>query len=255
MRKITRKALAATAVAATTVALTATPALAANQVRIQYGGDIQGTNSGVVTGYGMTYGSSLQCTQSVATGETAIDSSASSPYLDSTVSAVGAATLDSVSFSSPGANANDWCLTNGFLPTQVTAENLPWTFDALPGGTGATTLGKLNNVKFTLSAPSAPCYATIGGPGTNGTGGYIDGEYLNPSTLTGNDAELSVSFGAGNNLRAIDVHDDNPSDGTDNCAGLIQEGETVALVATYTLQRTGPVPPAAGISPTITYIP
>ncbi|MFB4306450.1 hypothetical protein [Actinomadura sp. GTD37] len=246
MRIITRKTLIATAVAATAVALTAAPA-SADSVTIQNGGYIEGTNVGDFLFLNNTSGSAVQCASLEATGYTPKDPATGEPIVDGPL--LGAPfTFDNVALSSPG-QVNDWCLANGFIPTQVTAMGVPWSFDLAGGhtgsGPGGTMDGRLNNVKVTLHAPSVPCDATVGGPG--GAGGYVEGMYTNPSTLTGNDGTISLPFGSTNNLEVLSV-----SSVTD-CAGLISFGEPFTLAGDIQVNRTGPVPPAAGISPTINF--
>jgi len=235
MRKIARKALTASAVAATAVALTAMPASASpiTTVTIQNGGYITGTNMGSIIGFGNINGSILECTSSTGSGYTQKDASGN-PIVNGTANATGAAVLGSVSFSSPG-QVNDWCVANGSIPTEVKAVGTPWTLDVTGSTSGGVTPGRLNGVQVTLHGPSVLCDATVGGP--NGSDGYIDGTYTNPSTPGGNDGTLTVAFGASNNLRVLSV--------TSGCTQLVDLGETVSLAGTYNVVNNN------GSSPTI----
>lgn len=231
MRKIARKALTAGAVAATAIALTAMPASAdpATTFTVQNGGSITGTNVGSIIGFGMTNGSTLECTSSTAGGT----------LPSGTVSGTGIATLNGVTFSSPG-QTNDWCVANGSIPTRVTALGTPWSFNAEDdqndSGPGGTTAGRLTGVQVELYGPSVACTATVGGP--NGSDGYVEGIYTNPSSLTGNDGTLSVAFGAANNLEVLSAT-------SPGCDDLVSVGETVSLAGTYRVVN------ASGVSPTI----
>ncbi len=225
MRNIAKRALTAGAVAATAIALTAVPASAAT---VSNGGTITATNVGSIIGFGNVNGSTLECTSSTASGSIA----------NGSVPDTGIATLNGVTFASPG-QVNNWCVANGTIPTQVTPSGLPWTLDKTGSTSGGVSPGKLNGVQVTLHAPSVPCDATVGGPGTGGSGGYIEGEYTNPSSGTGNDGTISLPFGSSNNLRVLSV-----SSATD-CAGLISVGETVTLAGTYNVVN------SSGISPSV----
>lgn len=232
MRKTARRALTAGAVAATAIALTAVPASAAT---VQNGGTITGTNVGSIVGFGNINGSTLECTSSTASGSLP---SGSVPDTD-------IATLTSVTFSSPG-EVNDWCVANGSIPTEVTATGLSWKLDKTGATSGGVSPGKLKGVQVTLHAPSVPCDATVGkDPSSSEPTSYIEGAYTNPSTLTGDDGEISLPFGSTNNLSVLSATDGNPSDGVDNCAGLISVGETVSLAGVFNVVN------SSGISPTI----
>ncbi|MEV4676682.1 hypothetical protein AB0K34_33960 [Actinomadura sp. NPDC049382] len=236
MRKTIRKALIATAVGATAVALTAAPA-SADPITIQNGGYVAGTDLGSF--FTVDNGFMEGCRSLAATGHTP---TVDGPLLGSLF------TFDDVTFSWDG-QVEDWCLLNGSVPIQVTALGLPWTFDLTGGhtgsGPGATMEGRLNNVRIRLYASSLACDATVGGPGAGGSDGYVEGTYTNPSTLTGNDGTLSMPYGAVNNLRVTSV--------TPGCTGLFAVGQTVALAGYIQVNRTSPVPPAAGISPTVNF--
>lgn len=246
MQKITKRVMAAAAVAAMAVVPTApaaVPAMAAQPAArtIQYGGYLDGTNVGSVIGFTNATGTTLECTSLTASG-------GNGPYPTAPPVVFGTVTgdlftLDSIHLSSPG-QPNDWCVTNGSIPTQVTVNLLKFN----ETGVGPNTIpGQFSDLKIELHSPSVPCDATIGGPGPNGSGSVIEGSYTNPSTLTGNDGVLSVPFGSTNNLEVLSV-----SSATD-CAGLISVGETVSLAGTIQLTRTSPVPPPAGISPTVSF--
>lgn len=254
MRTFTQRALSVIAATATTAAITAAPAAADPLTyTIQNGGYITGTNVGSIVGYGWQNGWTLECTDSTITGWTQKDTSGN-PVVDGTVDGENIATLDNVSFSSPG-ETHDWCVVNGAFPTQMTPLGLPWKFDATGAGASSGPLGmtegRLTGVQFKLHILGwMNCDAIIGGPGAGGSGGYYEATYTNPSSLTGYDGTLSMPFGGGN-LKVLTTSDGNPDDGFDACQGWISVGEAVMLAGTYNVQRTSPVPPAAGISPTI----
>ncbi|MEU5991367.1 hypothetical protein ABZ806_20560 [Spirillospora sp. NPDC047418] len=229
---------------ATTAALATAPAEAGPLTyTIQNGGYLTGTNMGPISAYGSRSGFAMNCTSSTFSGWTQKDTSGS-PVVDGIVDGENIATLDDVSFSSPGANANDWCWSNGVY-AQVTTLGLPWKFVATGSGPGGTTDGRLTGIQFKLHMQSSPCDVIIGGPGVGGSGGYYEAMYLNPSTLTSGDAILFIDFQGVSNLTVLSIS--GPS-----CEALYMPGEPVSLIGQYNLKRTGPVPPAAGISPTIT---
>ncbi len=239
MRYIARRAVAAAAVAATALALTMPPA-SANPGYILNGGSIEGTNVGDIVGYGLVNGTSLVCKSLEVTGYT--------PVVNGPTPGTTIATITSATFSSPG-EVNDWCVVNGSIPTKVTALST-WTGAGLwpfieTGSASGITDGRLNGVAFELDAPSIPCRIVVGGPSSGGSGGFIEAAYTNPSTLTGTDGTLSIPLGATNSLSVLSAF---PGF---TCYGLLSVGETVALIGDIQVNRTGPVPPPAGISPTI----
>ncbi|MEV4676683.1 hypothetical protein AB0K34_33965 [Actinomadura sp. NPDC049382] len=248
MRKLARRALTAIAATATAAALTAAPA-AADPVTytIQNGGYLTGFNVGSFIGFGEINGATLECTSSTITAWTRKDTSGN-PIVNGTANGDGIATLDNVTFSSPG-QVNDWCVANGTFPTQVTPLGLPWMFNATGEGTssgpGGTTDGRLTGVQFKLHIEGwGLCDAIIGGPGAGGSDSYYEATYYNPSTLTDNDGALDIPYLGSQNAKVLSISD------PEGC-WMLSVGETFEFVGMYNLTRTTPNPPAAGISPTI----
>lgn len=247
MRKLARRALTAIAASATAVALAAAPA-AADPVTytVQNGGYLTGSNVGSIIGFGWHNGSTLECTSSTVTGWTQ-KNVGGNPVVDGTLDGDNILTLDDVSFSSPG-EPNDLC-SGAHGDLQVTPMGLPWKFAATGAGTGSgpggTTGGRLTDVQLKLHDTLLLCGVIIGGPGAGGSGGYSEATYTNPSAFLGDDGMLDVPFSETGNLTVLSVS------GSTSCAGVFDPGERVSLAFTYNVQRTSPVPPAAGISPTI----
>lgn len=74
-------------------------------------------------------------------------------------------------------------MTNGSIPVQVVATNLPWVF------TSGSPLGELAGASLTLNMPSVPCTTTIISPG-DVSDTYTTGA---PSILNLDDDDLEVS--------------------------------------------------------------
>ncbi|TDD76558.1 hypothetical protein E1293_27000 [Actinomadura darangshiensis] len=207
MRKLTRNALTVTAVAASAIALTSVPASAAGTWTVSPGGNISGSNTRPLTAVDTTTGSPVVCDVSTATG---------TAQSGSGLSGDGIASLTDVQFSTPG-NPNDWCTGPVGIVVQVTATNLPWTFNAASyDSASGVTSGSLTGVSATIHG-SDECDASITGPG--GAPGTIEGSYTNGANT------LGVT---GGNLEVTTVDADcDPS--------LIGVGDQVVLDGEYTV--------------------
>ncbi|TMR30578.1 hypothetical protein [Actinomadura geliboluensis] len=247
MRKLARRALTAIAATATTAALTAAPA-AADPVTytIQNGGYLTGSNVGSLVGFGWQTGFTFECYSSVLDGWTQKDMEGN-PVVDGTLDGDNVVALGNASFSSPG-EPNDLC-SGAYGRLQVTPVGLPWKFVATGAGTGSgpggTTDGQLIDIQLKLHDTLLLCDVTIGGSGAGGSGGYFEAIYTNPSVLTGSDGILDVPFTETPNFTVINIS------GPTSCPQYYYLGEKVSIAFRYNVRRTSPVPPAAGISPTI----
>lgn len=203
MRKFTRKALTAGAVAATTVALTAVPASAAGTWTISPAGGISGFNTQNVGALDLNTGAAVSCDTSEATGNV--------PTAGSGLSGDGIAQLTGVTFSNSGGP----CPATGGILVTLTTSGFPWQFNAqsYDSSTGVTS-GTLTGVTSSLHG-SDECDATVGGPG--GGAGTISGSYDNNTGL------LSVS---GNNLEVLTAD-------ADCDPNLINVGDQIQLIGQY----------------------
>ncbi|TDB96073.1 hypothetical protein [Actinomadura sp. 7K534] len=187
MRKITRKALTVSAVAASTVALTALPAAAATGISLPgvttSPAAITGQNNGSVVAFNTRSGAVLTCTTLTAAGTVKLGTNVSTPE----------AQVTGLTFSN--------CTVNGLTAT-VTAQNLPWSLSTTNITASGVTPGKLTGVRVAVNIPSLSCTATF--QGSTATNGEIAGTHTNPASA-GAPSKLSLPFGAANNLRATGV--------------------------------------------------
>lgn len=248
MRKITRKAMTVTAVAATAAALTAVPASAmALTADVTLDGvttpappgttnaAVKGASVGNVGGFNLDRPSALSCTPNPGAGIPALAATGTARVgLDQT-DLNGLATLSDVNFNNP-------CTANGSIPVNVMAKGLPWSFDAdpaVPTASGVTS-GKVSGVKFVLDAYNLGCKVEITAP--DGTGGFVEGSYTNPGVGSGDAGALNLAAGTPtdpkNNLKVTDV-----ISGPGSCpVTLIQLGDR--MVVTGTAEVRGDVDPA-----------
>ncbi|GAA0583447.1 hypothetical protein [Actinomadura livida] len=188
MRKIARKALTVSAVAASTVALTALPAAAAT-ITVTLPGvasspaAITGQNNGSVVASNTRSGAVLICTSLTAAGTVKVGAGVTDP--------VGQVT--GLTFSG--------CTVNGLSAT-VTAQNLPWSLATTGNTASGVTPGKLTGVRVHVYVTSLNCHADF--QGSTATNGEINGTHTNPTSATA-PSKLTLPFGATNNLRAANV--------------------------------------------------
>jgi hypothetical protein len=109
------------------------------------------------------------------------------------------------------------CGTQGFT-IKITAGHLPWhlnlvSYNAAKGVTTATVTG----IHLSLSVPAVGCTAVADGTAGNADNGSLDVTYTNKT------AKLTT-LTSGGKLHLYDIH---------NCLGLISNGNTVTISATY----------------------
>ncbi|MGI5207266.1 hypothetical protein ACQEU6_37530 [Spirillospora sp. CA-108201] len=174
MRKITRMALAVTAVTTTATALTTTPAWADGHSVFMPGvpspsiQPITGGSSGSIEAVTAT-GGLLSCVNTALskaltlTGAVRVGTGLPEP------SPLGQVT--GLTFGN---------CTMGGLPAWVTPQNLPWTL-SLPGFTvSGVTSAQLGGVNLRVDIPGIPCSATF--QGSTASNGLINGEHTNPTS-------------------------------------------------------------------------
>jgi hypothetical protein len=206
MRKFTRNALTAGAVAATTIALTAAPALADDGWTINPSGGISGFNTQNLGALDLTTHAVVSCNESTATGNV--------PVGGSVASGTGIAELTGVTFSNNGGA----CPATGGIFVQITtsaSSASPWHFNAVSYNSSThVTTGTLTGVSASIHG-SDGCDATVGGPG--GGTGTINGTFDNDDQL------LNVS---GNNLEVLTAD-------ADCDVNLIGVGDQIQLSGQY----------------------
>ncbi|MFI0404611.1 hypothetical protein [Actinomadura sp. 3N508] len=185
MRKLIRTYLAAAAVAAAGVGLTAAPAHADATWTVVNGGSITASNTGNVIAENLTTGAVVTCTDSTANATVPNKAGGANPL----------GSVTGVTFATP-ANPDGWCDGPGGLFVHLIPENLPWTLEGTTY-TAPETIGRLTGVKARLEADDG-CVATITGPG--GGTGTVDGKYNNST------ANLTVLGGTSNNLEVATVN-------------------------------------------------
>jgi hypothetical protein len=109
------------------------------------------------------------------------------------------------------------CVTDGFA-IKITAGHLPWhlnlvSYNAAKGVTTAT----LTGIHISMSVPAIGCTAVADGTKGNANNGSLAVTYTNKT------AKLTV-LKTGGKLHLYDIH---------SCLGLIKNGDTVAIAATY----------------------
>jgi hypothetical protein len=193
-------ALAGGALAVTTV-LAASPASAATTWTITPGGAVTATTKSF-TLEDTTTGTSLPCGTSVL--KATLKSGKG-------LSGTGAGTLTSATFTG--------CNIAGFSIT-VNAAHLPWHLNLMSynSATGVTT-ATLTGIHINLSVPAIGCTAVADGTGATANNGTLRVTYTNK---TGKLAALKT----GGNLHIYNVK---------NCAGVISNGNSAALIATYSV--------------------
>ncbi|MEU8804644.1 hypothetical protein [Spirillospora sp. NPDC048819] len=217
MRKITRKAMTATAAAAAAAAFIAVPASAAPLTyTVSLPGvtppspnePLTGKNDGKVVAFNTTTGAVLECVDVGTTNALVADGEVN---VGTGLSGTGLGLVTAVDFNN--------CTVNGQTAT-VTAQNLPWRLDATGAVSGGVTPGKLVGVSVHVLVNGLACEADFQGP--SGTDGFIEGTHTNPAN-PGDPSELTLPFGAVNNLTAANVtHPQCP-------ANLVDDGHGAAL--------------------------
>ncbi|MFG1854247.1 hypothetical protein ACGFJT_20605 [Actinomadura geliboluensis] len=176
MRKIAKKAMMVTAVAASAVALTAVPAAAAvTTVVINPSGTnvaLTATNSGNVIGANDRTGAALVCTGLTASGVLLQGGTLTIPPAD----AEKLAKVTSVSFSGCTVLGNPATVTANVSSTD------PWWIGVTGATSGTSTPGKLTGVDVTINVPALGCTSTAKGPGT--TEGFIPGVHIDRTSST-----------------------------------------------------------------------
>ncbi|SNS91089.1 hypothetical protein SAMN05443665_101259 [Actinomadura meyerae] len=218
MRKITRKALTTTAVAASAIALTALPAMAdPGNIGITLPGvttspqPITGVNNGIVaaaaeSGGVMTCSDTALAKALVATGTVKVGSTVTNP--------VGSVT--DVEFNN--------CVVNNIPAEAVANVSTPWSLKVTDVSSSGVTPGALVGVDVTVTIPSLSCTARFAG---NGAPGQITGEHTDPAN-PGDPSQLSLPFGSTNNLVASGVTAGCPSN-------IVQNGDTAIIAGVIDL--------------------
>ncbi|WP_147340950.1 hypothetical protein [Actinomadura logoneensis] len=181
MKQSVRKATLAAAAATSVLALTTAPAHATGP-RLATSHAITLTNSGNVVFTDISTGAAIVCDTSTGTG-TAQDGPVPPPPTFS---------INSLTFSGKS-NPGGWCSGSLGLMVQVTASNLPWSFNPVASASGVF-LGTLTGVKVKIVG-SDNCHATLAGPA--GAGASLSATYTNSTATltlgsTGSTTNLSV---------------------------------------------------------------
>jgi len=194
-------ALAGAALAAT-IGLVPLPASAATKTwTITHGGTVTATTKNFTLD-DLTTAETVSCGSSVVKAKLK-----SGKHLSGT----GAGSLTSGSFNG--------CAILGFKIT-VKAAHLPWHLNLVSynSGKGVTT-ATMTGIHITLSVPSIGCTGVADGTGAAADNGVLQATYTNK---TGKLATLK----SGGKLRLYDVK---------NCDGVVSDGDSVALIATYSV--------------------
>lgn len=221
MRKIAQKALTATAVVASTVALTASPASAAvTSVTIDPTGTnipIEAVNNGNVIGANDRTGAALVCTSLVAEGEVPSGGSGLPPG--------SIAKVTSVTFSGCTVLGNPAIAT-----ANVSAAN-PWWLDVTDVTSGGVTPGQLRGVDVHISVPALNCESDANGAGS--AVGVIPGSHVDRSG-PGSPSQLQLPPppNQGDNIELENVNAACPS-------GIAADGDSVTVAGKLDI-TTGP---------------